>query len=174
LAEPWRNPSPNGLNNPAIWAIRRLMSAKPLRAGVIARLSCSWRALGSGPATWRNFASTISSGRRARCGGHVRQGGVDCWCSGRADWPFDTGGLESEERHVGWCCDRDRRRQALRLRRTAARLRGLTATPRSSVGHTCRRRRSLSFARLQAAPAICLVSASFAGATSSAIASTCM
>ena len=34
----------------------RHATAKSLRAGVIARSSCSWRALGSGPATaWRNF-----------------------------------------------------------------------------------------------------------------------
>jgi hypothetical protein len=38
------------------------------------------------------------------------------------------------------------RHTALHLRRTASRLRGLTATPRSSVGHRCRRRRSLSLA----------------------------
>ena len=42
--------------------------AKPLRAGVTARSSCSWRASGCGQATLRNSASSTSSGRRARCG----------------------------------------------------------------------------------------------------------
>ena len=42
---------------------------------------------------------------------------------------------------------RARRRQVRRLRRPAARLRDLTATPRSSVGHRCLRRRSLSEAQ---------------------------
>ena len=43
-----------------------------------------------------------------------------------------------DRRHGGLCCGRNHRRQALRLLRTAARLRGLTAAPRPSVGHPCR------------------------------------
>jgi hypothetical protein len=37
---------------------------------------------------------------RTKDAGHVRQCGVDCWCIGSADWPFDAGELESEGRHV--------------------------------------------------------------------------
>ena len=36
-------------------------------AGGIARSCCSWRASGCAQATWRNSASTTSSGRQARC-----------------------------------------------------------------------------------------------------------
>ena len=78
--------------------------------------------------------------------------------------------MPHEGQHACLCCERDRRRAALRLRRIAARLRGLTAASRSSLGYWCRRRRALS----HATHSICLVAVSLAVTSSSAIVSTCM
>ena len=67
-----------------------------------------------------------------------------------------------------------RRYQALRLRRTAARLRGLTAALRPQFWHPCLRRRGGSLKAGQAAHGICLGSVASAGAASPAMTSTCM
>jgi hypothetical protein len=66
------------------------------------------------------------------------------------------------------------RYQALRLRRTAARLRGLTAALRPSVWHPCLRRCSGSLEAGDAAHGIWRGSDAPAAAASSAIASTCI
>jgi len=79
--------------------------------------------------------------------GHVRQAGGDSrlklrrlGCGGRG-WKVLCGGWHSKgPRSTAWriVLRPQRRYQALRLRRTAARLRGLTTALRPSVGHPCR------------------------------------
>jgi hypothetical protein len=66
------------------------------------------------------------------------------------------------------------RYQALRLRRTDARLRGLTAALRPQFRHPCLRRRRGSLEAAQAAHGICRGSVASAAAASSAITSTCI
>jgi hypothetical protein len=78
--------------------------------------------------------------------GHVRQAGGDSRLKVRRrgcgrGWIAVCGRCTAKgARSTAWriVLRPQRRYQALRLRRTAARLRGLTAALRSSVGHPCR------------------------------------
>src|SRR5262252_5827480 len=92
-------------------------------------------------------SSQIMQVTRVAPDGHVRQAGGDSrlklrrlGCGGRG-WKVLCGGWHSKgPRSTAWriVLRPQRRYQALRLRRTAARLRGLTTALRPSVGHPCR------------------------------------
>src|SRR5437762_13099962 len=112
-------------------------------------------------------------------GGHVRQAGGDSGVElgrhngRRRQWErWSAAGARSTAWRI--VLRPQRRYQALRLRRTAARLRGLTAALRPQFWHPCLRRRSGSREAGQAAHGICRGSLALAAAASSAITSTCI
>ena len=122
---------------------------------------------GSRPSSWWRFAAEAEAPRVGDPGGKSSAVGA----------PQRSKGARSMTWRI--VLRPQRRYQALRHWRTAARLRGLTATPRPSVGHQCRRRPGPSLAvqgcpPRYAAHGICRGSVAPGAATSPAIASTCM
>ena len=71
-------------------------------ADEIVRSCCCWRASGCGPATWRNFALPISSGKRARYGSRASRA-TRCACRCRK-----TSGMRSPATRPPVACRSDR------------------------------------------------------------------